>query len=374
VTRARALRTGLAALFSLLAAARDAAGAGRPCGSCFVPPEARAVDTSNPDHVIGTGTPASCTSAAVVSTIALGGIITFDCGPAPVTIVLTQTAKIYNDTGPVIVIDGGGLVTLDGGGARRILYMNTCDPDLVWTTDHCDNQDHPRLTLQNLTFARGNSTGATPDGGGAVFARGGRLKVINSRFQDNVCDPSGPDVGGAALRAFDQYNDLPLYIVRSTFGGAGHGNSCSNGGALSAIGVSYTVLNSVISHNDAIGNGANPPRPGTPGGGSGGGIYNDGNTFHLRICGSTLHDNHANEGGGGVFFVSNNLGGTLTVQDSYIWNCPSDGFWTMPWPWLFYLGMGNPQITGTSFDGPPPDLFCDGFESQGFQIWSSSSP
>ena len=39
----------------------------------------------------------------------------------------TATAKIRNDTGPEIVIDGGGKVTLSGGGQRRILYMNTCD-------------------------------------------------------------------------------------------------------------------------------------------------------------------------------------------------------------------------------------------------------
>jgi hypothetical protein len=373
-----AARNSIAGLLTLmlgLAVQHDAFAAGRPCGSCFVPPEARAVDTSAPDHVIGNGTPQSCTSAEVVATIALGGVITFDCGPDPVTIVLAQTARIFNNTGPVIVIDGGGLVTLDGGGVRRILYMNTCDPELVWTTPHCDNQDHPRLTLQNLTFKHGNSTGATPDGGGAVFARGGRLKVVNSRFENNACDPVGPDVGGAAVRAFDQWNDLPLYVVGSTFGGApGLGNSCSNGGALSAIGVSYTVLNSDLSYNLATGNGANPQQPGTPGGGSGGAIYNDGNSFHLRVCGSTIHDNHANEGGGAIFFVSNNLTGTLTVDRTFIWNCPSDGFWTAPWPWLFYLGSGPPQIPGSTFDTPAPDFFCDGFASGDAAAWSASSP
>jgi len=351
-----------------------AAGPGRPCGGCFVPPEARAVDTSAPDHVIGNGTPASCTSAAVVATIALGGIITFDCGPAPVTIVLAETAKIYNNTGPVIVIDGGGRVTLDGGGVRRILYMNTCDPELVWTTDHCQNQDHPRLTLQNLTFKHGNSIGATPDGGGAVWARGGRIKVVNSRFENNLCDPQGPDVGGAALRTFSQWNGLPVYVVGSTFGGApGLGNSCSNGGALSSIGVSYTVLNSELSYNQVTGWGANPPRSGTPGGGSGGAIYNDGNTFHLTVCGSSIHDSAAIEGGGAIFFVSNDLSGTLTIDRTWIWNCPSNGFWTPPWPWLFYLGLGSPQITNSTFDVPTLDLFCDGFESGDSAAWDATA-
>ena len=359
------------------AAATAQAGSGRTCGGCVVPPEAQAVDTSSPDHVVGSGTPASCTSEAFVAAVALGGIITFDCGPDPVTITLSETARVFNDTGPEIVVDGGGLVTLDGADQRRILYMNTCDPELVWTTPHCDNQDHPRLTVQNLRFARGRRLAAQggqggTDGGGAIFARGGRLKVVNCRFESNSCDAVGPDVGGAAIRAFDQYDDLPLYVVNSTFGGApGRGNSCSNGGALSAIGVSYTVLNSVFSHNVVTGWGANPARTGTPGGGSGGAIYNDGNTFHLTICGSRFHDQSAPEGGGAVFFVSNNRTGTLSITDSFIWDCQSLGFWTQPYPWLFYLGSGPPQVTASTFDVPAPDLFCAGFEAGGHTSWDA---
>ena len=48
-----------------------------------VPKAARAVDTSHPDHVVGHGTPAGCTSKRVVRAVAKGGVITFDCGPAP---------------------------------------------------------------------------------------------------------------------------------------------------------------------------------------------------------------------------------------------------------------------------------------------------
>ena len=88
-------------------------------------------------------------------------------------------------------------MTLSGDGVRRILYMNTCDPAQVWTTSHCQNQDHPRLTVQNLTFLNGNSKGEqTYDGGGAIWVRGGRFKIVNSRFFNNVCADTGPDVGG----------------------------------------------------------------------------------------------------------------------------------------------------------------------------------
>ena len=50
-----------------------------------------------------------------------------------------------------------------------------------------------------------------------------------------------------------------VYVVNSTFGGAdGFGNTCSNGGGISSIGVSWTLLNSLLSHNRAVGRGGNP--------------------------------------------------------------------------------------------------------------------
>lgn len=318
---------------------------GNPDGTCTVPADAMAEDTSTPDHVIGDGTPASCTSAAVVAAVAQGGVITFDCGPDPITITLTETAKIRNDTGPEIVIDGGGRVTLSGAGARRILYMNTCDQAQVWTTSHCDDQDHPRLTVQNLTFVDGYDGGrGDHDGGGAIFVRGGRLKVLNSRFYNNQCYPSGSDLGGGAIRAFDQSQDLPLYVVDSTFGGAGEGlgNSCANGGALSSIGVSWTVLNSVFANNSAVGHGANDGN-----GGNGGAIYNDGNPIHLRVCGTAMNGNVANEGGGAIFFVSNDRSGTIAVQNSVLRNNPSLEFSTSPG---FFVIAASSDFSGSTIE------------------------
>jgi hypothetical protein len=325
--------------------------AGNPDGHCAVPPAAQPADTSNPTTVVGSGTPASCTGEAFVQAVAKGGVITFNCGPDPVTITLTETAKVFNDKGPEIVIDGGDKVTLSGGGAVRILYQNTCDQDQVWTTSHCDNQDHPRLTVQNLTFIDGNAKGEDPDGGGAIFVRGGRFKVIHSRFFNNAVDDVGPDVGGAAIRAFDQHDDQPVFIVDSTFGGKeGFGNAGSNGGGLSSIGVSYTVLNSLFSHNRAVGNGANPAQAGTPGGGSGGAIYCDGNTFTLTLCGVRMTDNTANEGGGAIFFVSNDLSGTLVIKDSFLSNNPSGKFETQGYPGIFVLANGDPQVENSTIE------------------------
>jgi hypothetical protein len=296
--------------------------------------------------VIGDGTPASCTSQAVVSAVAAGGVITFSCGTAPVTIPMTATAKIKNATGPKIVLDGGGKVTLSGGGKHRILYLNTCDKAQGHTTSHCQDQDHPLLTLQNLTFADGNSTGDAVEGGGggAVFVRGGRVKVVNSRFVKNRCDPAGPDLGGAGMRVLSQSKGLPVYVVGSTF----EAGQCANGGALSGLHVSFTVLNSVLRDNAAIGRGANPARAGTPGGGSGGAIYTDGDKFTVRIAGSIVENNKAAEGGGAVFFVSNNRTGTLAIEGSTLRRNPSAGFETDGYRGIFFLGAGNPSVSGST--------------------------
>jgi Chlamydia polymorphic membrane protein (Chlamydia_PMP) repeat len=294
-------------------------------------------------HVVGRGTATSCTSAAVVAAGAKGGRVTFDCGPAPVTIPMRRTAKVRN-TNPLLVLDGGGLVTLSGMGRRRILYQNTCDRAQTRTTDHCQDQATPRLVIKNLALTRGNSTGESADGGGggAIFARGGGLTVVNTRFTGNRCDPSGPDVGGAAIRALSQFRNRPVRIVRSTFAGG----RCANGGALSSIGVSWTIDDSVFRDNRAIGRGANPARPGIRGGGNGGAIYLDGNRFTLRLRGSRLERNTAREGGGAIFFVSNDRTGTAVLAASRLRRNRSIGFETRGLPGIFFLGARPPRLTG----------------------------
>lgn len=162
--------------------------------------------------------------------------------------------------------------TLSGGGERRILYMNTCDEAQGWTTSHCQDQDHPQLVVQNLTFADGNSTGELTEGGGggAIFVRGGRFRVVSSVFLRNRCDPTGPDLGGAAIRVLSQYQNLPVYVVNSTFGGApGEGGGCSNDGT-----GTLTIESSTLQRNPSgqfqtqpgiffMGSGGAPSTPGS---------------------------------------------------------------------------------------------------------------
>jgi hypothetical protein len=284
-------------------------------------------------RLVGNGSARSCTSRAVVRAVARGGVIRFRCGPRPVTIAMTQTAKVVN-TSRRVVLDGRGLVTLSGGGKRRILYQDTCDKRQIWTTSHCDDQATPRLVVQNLTFADGNSTGDTFEGGGggAIFDRGGQLKIVHSTFVRNRCDSTGPDLGGGAVRALSQFHGRPVTVLRSTFS---HG-VCSNGAALSSIGVSWSIYNSTFTDNRAIGRGANPAKPGTPGGGSGGAIYTDGNDYRVLIAGTRMTRNHAREGGGAVFFVSNDRTGILEIRSSILRRNRSQGFQTAPG--IYFLG------------------------------------
>jgi len=325
--------------------------AGWPDGHASVPAAGQAEDTSKPTTVVGTGTAASCTGAAFVAAVAKGGVITFDCGPDPVTITLTETAKVFNDKGTKLVIDGGGKVTLSGGGKVRILYMATCDKAQVYPPGpgNCNTNPGVQLVVQNLTFVDGSAKGLADannaGGGGAIYAQGGSLKVVNCRFFNNVCDDLGSDVGGGAIRKLDYLvapgagPARPVWIVGSTFGASGMGNSCANGGALSSIGVSWNILNSQFQNNTAVGHGANSGQ-----GGNGGAIYNDGNEIVLDVTSSLIENNKANEGGSAVFFVSNNKTGSITIRDSITRGNPRGTFETPNLPGFYVIAKEPAQV------------------------------
>ena len=178
----------------------------------------------------------------MVQAVAEGGIITFNCGKNPVTILMTATANVAN-TEHSVVLDGGGLVTLSGGGQRRILFSDTCAG--TWSTKDCVSQPYPQIVVQNITFEHGLNvthqiacTANAPqcwyggvNGGGAIYAEGGQFKAVNSSFVDNQCYRYGPDLGGGAIRVLAQYQSSPVYITSDTF----TVDRCSNGGALVSV-------------------------------------------------------------------------------------------------------------------------------------------
>ena len=292
----------------------------------------------------------------MVRAVAVGGIITFNCGKKPVTILMTATASVAK-TEHLVVLDGGGLVTLSGGGKRRILFSDTCAG--TWSTDDCVSQPYPQIVVQNITFEDGfdgthqyTCKGAPQcwyggvDGGGAIYAEGGQFKAVDAGFIDNQCYGYGPDLGGGAIRVLAQYQNLPVYITSDTF----TGGSCSNGGALSSINVQWDVLNSVFTNNAATGWGANPAHSGTPGGGSGGAIYNDGKNYNTLIAGTIMSNNSAREGGGAIFYVVDSGWGTLTLNESQLHGNPSGEFQTSPGIFDHIDGKDGPPVMFNSTD------------------------
>lgn len=309
--------------------------AGNPDGRCPVPVEAQARSTASPTTVVGQGTVTSCSFAALAAAVAKGGVITFNCGPAVVTIPVTATLGL--PTNRDTVIDGGGRITLDGRGAVRILEWNS--PGWMTNTN--------ALTLQHLTLINGKATGteAIPqrpepcsqgfnDGeGGALYMRDGVLHVIDVTFANNQAAELGPDTGGGAIYLL---GCKPASIVSSTF----KNNHASNAGAMGSLFAENAIYNSLYDGNSAVGHGANNDDPSqcafinngqheVGSGGNGGAIYSDGVAVGITICGTKIVNNKANEFGAAIFFTSNDSSqkGSLKIQDSTLIHNVGNGVW-----------------------------------------------
>ena len=164
--------------------------------------------------------------------------------------------------------------------------------------------------------------------------RDGNLTVIDSIFTGNKAAPLGPDTGGGAI--YVQGSKHGMVIVGSTF----KQNSASNAGAVGGLFAELRIYNSLFDGNTAIGNGANNNDPSkcsainngqneVGSGGNGGAIYSDGNSVNVLLCGDKIVNNAAGTGafGGGLFFTSNNMAGTLSMIDINM-TANTGGHWT----------------------------------------------
>ena len=153
---------------------------GTTCGAPVTP-----VDTSTPDHVVGDGTPESCTEAALGDRDSRPAARSRSRAAATATIAITTTLDVRTDVDTTI--DGGNQVTLDGGDAVRILSF-----------------DHARLSRQHTRCSRSSTSRSRTatrtarcmyapapapcsqgyyDGyGGALYFRDGELVVIDTMF------------------------------------------------------------------------------------------------------------------------------------------------------------------------------------------------
>jgi predicted dienelactone hydrolase len=219
--------------------------------------------------VVGTGTAESCAEAALDAALAGGGLVTFDCGPDPVTITITSTKVMDADT----TIDGGSLITVSGGNSVGVFSVNA----------------GVRFTVENLTIANAKSA----NGGG--INNSGTLTVTNSTVSGNSSE-GDIKVGGSGIS-----NVGTATVTNSTVSG----NSSAHGlGGIANWGSSLTVTNSTVSGNSA--------------GGAGGGIVNFGT---LTVTNSTVSGNSARDYGG----IVNLYEGTVTITNTIVANSTSGG-------------------------------------------------
>ncbi len=246
--------------------------------------------------IVGTGTSASCTEAALNACLPGGGgfdgTVTFACGGAA-TITVTSTKIISADT----TIDGGSVVTISGGGTVMVFIVAGAGVTLA---------------LDNVTISGGNSLGA----GGAIFNSRATLTVTNSTFSGNNAASVGD--GGAIFN-----NGGTVTVTNSTF--SGNSASRTGGAIFNTSGGTLTVTNSTFSNNSAAADS--------------GAIRNDGT---LTVTNSTFSNNSAATDGGAILDNS----GTSTVTNSTFTgdNAGHDGG-------AIFNNSGSPTVTNSTFSG-----------------------
>lgn len=312
--------------------------------------------------VVGTGSPGSCTEAALAAAMNNGGSVTFSCGGAPHTIVLssakTVTTFIDPEEGDRVpadptIIDGGSLITLDGNGVTHHFEL-PCDFLVCGTQSltlrnltlingvNSNDQgsvhvDRGSLTVENCTFDNNQSTRSTFGRGGAIggsFALDGNsLTVSNSTFTNNYAGPSSP--GGAVWASMGSSTGNAATISGSHFennfapqsGGAvyisngrvtisstdfvDNSTGTSTGGALRVLPDDDSVTHA-LSNLSFTGN-----RSGTTANAGGGALHVSGTGVTVIVSDSNFTDNHASSDGGAILNGVSSTG-LLRVQDSVL--------------------------------------------------------
>lgn len=257
--------------------------------------------------VVGTGTPASCTEAALNSAITVAngtfGIVTFNCGPAPHILVVTSEKALA--TG--VIIDGGGKITLSGGNNTRIfsLFQGAAVElrDIMLTRGQADgggcllsigSAEKPSfLTLNRVTFELCQSSSY----GGAIAAARTNITVLDSLFRFNFALLNG---GGAM-----SFNTGDLSSQRTKYDSNG-GNG--QGGALV-----IWFSNASFDNDNFVGNSISTA-PGPTASQGGGAVFLRGSIANVRK--SRIQTNYARDLNGGAFRLLE--GSDLLLEDTYL--------------------------------------------------------
>lgn len=171
--------------------------------------------------VIGDGTPVNCTSQALQAALAVGGEITFNCGPDPLTLYVDEMTVATAAT-----VDGGGLITLSGEEERRPFLVNT----------------GASLTLRNIVVADGRADSP----GGAVWNQG-TLLIQNSTLKNNQTLSSY--AGGALANDYSSHMTIENSVIED--------NRATDAGAIytrSALTITGSTIRNNTAHNEAGGN------------------------------------------------------------------------------------------------------------------------
>src|SRR6267142_1351728 len=274
---------------------------------------------------IGDGTPASCTEAALQEALAIatasgGGTIKFNCGGDPVTIPLTATLTLPNET----TIDGDAVIALSGPLVGYLIVVDQNNTAVLKSltitnpiVDGAGLLNEGILTIKDSTFFNNRGGGLSNEGtltvknstfadngdyrhSGGIF-NGGTLAVKNSTFSGNIAA-----VGGALI------NSGEATINNSTFSG---NSAADRGGAINGV---ATISNSLFSGNRCQSRG------------NGGALFGKVVTENSVCSGNTCGFGGALHGGGDITdssFSHNSAAfqggairalGQLTVRDSSI--------------------------------------------------------
>ncbi|MFB8788406.1 MAG: hypothetical protein U7123_06030 [Potamolinea sp.] len=124
-----------------------------------------AAEVASAGGIVGNGTAASCTEAALNTALNGGGNVYFNCGTNPVTITVTSQKVISANTTLDGANNGTPVVTITGSGGT---IFNSAGNGI-------------QFTVKNLTIANSTSTS-----GSLIYnAPNGKLNVINCKFNNN---------------------------------------------------------------------------------------------------------------------------------------------------------------------------------------------